>query len=292
MLPPAEGVPDLVVRSIQKLLESKKIPGRVTFQPQTELGSKELRYLFKVQGPAPVLCGIAFAGASSELERELANGSKPALGQDYSRFYLMSMSAGTLMDVYHRHGYWRATFAPPAAVMDSPACSGVSATLSVNEGAVYSFDRAQWTGNAVFKSTELDAMLSLKGGEVADSSKIDSGLRRIRSAYGKGYLMASSSATPRLDDQMKRALFDVKVEEGPQFFMGALAFEGLSSADADRLTKMWRMPAGAPYDDTYANEFIFKVVMPLLPPGTRPPAARESVDPDKPVVNVTIVFQR
>jgi len=292
-LPPAEGVPDLVMRSIQKLLESKRIPGRAAFQPQTDLTTKKLSYLFKVQEPAPVLCRLVFSGVSSELERELTAVSKSALGQDYSRFYLTSMSAGTLMDVYHRRGYWRARFGSPMPAIDSAGCTGVSATLSVSEGVVYSFDNAQWTGNGVFTSTELDGMLAMKSGEVADSSKIDNGLRRIRSAYGKkGYLTESSSASPRLDDQSKRALFDVKVEEGPQFFMGTLAFEGLSTADANKLTKMWKLASGAAYDNSYAADFIFKEIMPLVPRGTKPPAARESGDSEKHVVNVTIVFER
>ena len=220
-----------------------------------------------------MLCGLVFAGTSSELERELASVSRSVLGQDYSRFFLTSMSAGTLMDVYHRRGYWRATFAPPVPAIDLPSCRGVSATLSVNEGAIYSFDQAQWRGNGTFTSTELDAMLGMKSGEIADSSKIDNGLRRIRSAYGKkGYLVESSSAVPRLDDEAKRALFDVKIEEGTQFFMGALEFEGLSSADAAKLTKMWKLPAGAPYDNSYPSDFISKDIMPLLPGGIKRPA--------------------
>jgi len=290
-LPPAEGAPDLVMRSIQKLLESKKISGRAAFQPQTDLVTKKLSYLFAVQDPAPVLCGLMFPGATPPLERELVEASKAALGQSYSRFYLSSMSAGTLLDVYHRRGHWRAAFRSPAPTIDSPSCKGVSAALSVVEGAVYSFDKAQWAGNGVLQTSELDVLFAMKGGEVADSSKIDEGLRRIHVAYGKkGYLTTSTSAAPRLNDETKRALFDVRVEEGPQFFMGALAFEGLAAADAARLTRMWKLAAGAPYDNSYESDFIFKDVMPLLPRGTKTPTVRESLDSDKHIVNVTITF--
>ncbi len=292
-LPPTEGIPDLVMRSLQKLLESKKIAGRAAFQPQMKLGSKTLTYLFMVQDPAPVLCGLGFTGASVELQRELVVVSKAAVGHDYSRFYLTSMAAGTLLDVYHRHGYWRASFAPPVTALDSPACTGVSATLSVSEGSAYSFDRAEWSGNAIFKTPELDNLLGMKSGEIADSSKIESGLRRVHSAYGrKGYLQASTSASPRLDDQGKRALFAMSVDEGPQYVMGVLAFEGLSPDDASKLTNRWKLPPGAPYDTSYPSDFVGKEILPLVPRGNKPPLVRESRDSGTHVVNVTIAFQR
>jgi outer membrane protein assembly factor BamA len=292
-LPPAEGVPDLVLRSLQTLLDAKRIPGRAAFQPHTDLKEKKLSYLFKVENPAPTLCALAFTGVSAAPERELVNASRSAIGGEYSRTILTGMSAGTLLDVFHRRGHWRASFAPPIPALDSRECVGVSAALAVNEGSVYAFAKSAWTGNRVLDAAALDALLAMKPGEVADSYKIEAGLVQIRRAYAKnGYLMATTSSAPRLDDTSKRAEFEMKVEEGPQFTMGSLEFAGLAEADVNRLRKNWKLPAGVPYDSTYANLYVTNEVVPLLPPGTRRPTAKEAVDPDKHVVDVSIVFER
>jgi outer membrane protein assembly factor BamA len=292
-LPAGEGAPDLVMRSLQKLLEARKIAGRAAFQPQTDLKEKKLRYLFKVEEPAPVLCGINFEGVSAAQERELVAAARPALGKEYSRFYISSLAAGTLLDVYHRRGYWRASFAAPTPVPDSPACQGVVATLPVTEGAVYAFDKARWNGNHVLAAAELDTAFGMKPGEVADSSKIDAGLIAVRRAYGKhGYLMVEQATAPALDDTTRRAAFDISVEEGPQFFMGTLQFAGVSDADAKRLAKNWKLAAGEPFDDSYTSGFITREVIPLLPSGTRPPLTETSAGSEKHLVNVKIVFQR
>ena len=292
-LPPAEGVPDLVLRSLQALLDAKKIPGRAAFQPYTDLKEKKLSYLFKVENPAPTLCALAFTGASSAPERELLNASRSAIGGEYLTLHLTGMSAGTLLDVFHRRGYWRASFAPPVPALDSRECVGVSAALAVSEGSVYAFSKSSWTGNRVLDPAALDALLAMKAGEVADSNKIEAGLVQIRRAYGKnGYLMAAISSVPRLDDTSKRAEFEMKVEEGPQFMMGSLQFAGLAEADVNKLNKNWKLPAGVPYDATYVGMYITNEVVPLLQPGTRRPSVNEAVEPDKHIVDVKIVFQR
>ena len=291
-LPAAEGAPDLVLRSLQTLLDTRKISGRATFAPGTDLKEKKLRYLFKVENPAPTLCALAFTGASALPERELLDASRSAIGGEYSRSYLTGMSAGTLLDVFLRRGYWRASFAPPLIALDSPGCVGISAALGVSEGSVYSFSQSAWMGNRVLDSAALDALLAMKSGEVADSYKIEAGLVQIRRAYAKkGYLMATTSREPRLDDTSKRAEFEMKVEDGPLFLMGSLAFAGLAEPDVNRLRKTWKLPSGAPYDATYAALYVANEVVPLLRPGSRRPSVSEAVEPDTHVVDVKIVFQ-
>jgi len=292
-LPASEQTPDLVTHSLQKLLNGRKIAGRATFEPQTDLATKKLRYLFKVEEPAPLLCAMNFPGASAAPERELVDAARAAIGKPYSRFYITSLSSGTFLDVYHRRGYWRASFAPPAPRVDAPGCTGVSAAVSVTEGSVYAFDKAHWIGNQVLAAGDLDTLLGLKPGDVASSSKVDAGLIAIRRAYAKrGYLVVRQSAAPVLDDAVGRAAFDVKVDEGPQFLMGTLEFSGVSDADARRLTKNWKLAAGQPFDDFYPQDFITKEVLPLLAAGVRGPSTERSVDSEKHIVNLKIVFQR
>lgn len=288
--PPAEGTPDLIVRSLQKLLASRQLPGQVHFTPQTELKTKSLQYLFSVKDPSPKLCTLHVSGASAVAERELVEAAGPAVGGDYSRFYLTSMSSGTLLDMYHRRGLWRAAFSAPSVTVD-PACAGVTATLNISEGAVYAWDRAEWTGNAVMASRDLDKILGMTPGDVADASRIDAGILSIAKAYRKqGYLLAGASYAPRLDDATRRAGFALAVAEGPQFHMGTFDAVGIPTSDAESLKKKWQLKPGDVFDDSYTGKFQQEELSALRRAGLKP-AMEMSLDRDTRLVNVQVVFK-
>ena len=102
--------------------------------------------------------------------------------------------------------------------------------------------------------------------------------------------MPRHSFTPQLDDASRRAVFEMMVDEGPQFHMALVDFVGLASR-RNRLKKTWKLQPGDIYDDSYPQSFVTKEVMPLLPHGTRAPSMQTQVDLQKHVVNVKIVFQ-
>jgi outer membrane protein assembly factor BamA len=118
------------------------------------------------------------------------------------------------------------------------------------------WDRAEWRGVSAITTKELDAALGLKPGDVADVTKIETGLRQVRGAYRHlGYMQQRSTMTPRLDDATRRLVLDVTVEEGPQFRLGELTITGVGDQDADALRKNWTLAAGAIYDDSYIQQF-------------------------------------
>lgn len=59
--PPSEGMPDLIVRSLQGLLKARGLPGQAHFSPQADLVSGKMQYLFSVREPAPKLCALRSA---------------------------------------------------------------------------------------------------------------------------------------------------------------------------------------------------------------------------------------
>lgn len=291
--PPTEGAPDLIVRSLQKLLESRRIPGRIEFLPQGDLKTGSVRqYLFSVRAPSPRVCTVSVAGASPDAQRALLEAATGVVGSDYSRFYFTSMAQGTLLDVYRRRGHWRASFGQPSVVMAAANCSGVSVTLPVTEGTSYAWERAQWSGNVALSASDLDSLLGMKPGEVADASRIDAGLLRISKAYGKrGHIFATTRPTPRLDDASKRAVFEMALSEGPQFRMGTLQFMGISDADAGKLKGKWKLATGEVFDRSYPDLFVVKEVSAVRRAGEKPAELQMEVDTHNLVVNIRLVFK-
>jgi outer membrane protein assembly factor BamA len=288
--PVTEGISDLISRELQKVIAARKIGGRIDFVPQGTLKGIE-SFAFRVVDPAPKLCSIGFSGASAIKEQELVSVFAAVVGADYSRSYVAGTARGTIVDLYHRRGHWRASVAPPAATLVSGACTGAAVTLAVNEGVPYTWDRAEWTGNAALSSQDLDAVLPIKSGEVANVMRIDDGVRRVHAAYGKqGYIGQRATYTPRLDETTRKAVFEIKIEEGLQFRMGTITFAGLSESDAALLGRRWQLKPGAIFDASYFDKYYAEEIQPRLPRGSKPPGMETRVDEANRVVNIRFVF--
>jgi outer membrane protein assembly factor BamA len=290
------GAADFIAREMQAILAARQVPGTVTFSAQAELragaagSTSPPRYLFIVKDPTPKVCAFHAAGASAIPEKDLVAPLAGALGGEYSRFFVSSASNGTLIDMYRNKGHWRAAFAPPTVTLKE--CDGVSVTLHVTEGASYAWDRGDWTGNAALTAEVLNKTLGLKPGDVADASRIHSGLRDVDRAYGHiGYLDDVEDYVPRLDDQTRRAVFAFTVNEGPQYHMGTLTFPNLRDSDAAALTKKWKLKPGDVYDETYEREFAAQELYPLRAGnGARANLEREIEKPTH-IVHLRVIFK-
>jgi len=289
--PATAGVPELLTRELQKLLDSRQIEGQVDFVPQGRLETGIEKFVFRVREPAPKVCAIGFAGAAAIKDPELA-GRLSLVGADYSKSYIVNASRGTLTDMYRQRGHWRASFGPPSATLQQgPACKGVAVTVTVDEGAQYAWDRAEWSGNSVLASRDLNALMPIENGDVASVAKVDEGLRGVRKAYGKqGYVQQRATYTPRLVDATRLAVFEIRIEEGPQFRAGTVTFPGLSPTDAATLTRQWRPRAGDVFDASYPERFFDEEILPRLRQSAKPPSTELQVDAQNRVVNVRFVF--
>lgn len=287
------GAPDLIAAGLQKILTARKLPGRVVIKPQFPIGqtqSDPLGFIFSVEDPSPTVCALHVAGASAILEKDLVGQLSGAVGQSYSREFTTAASAGTLTDMYHAKGYWRAAFAPATVALTE--CDGVAVTLNVHEGAQYVWDHAVWVGNMAMPSAALDKALDMKAGEVANFHTIDDGVRSIHREYGHiGYVVESATYTPQLDDTTHRATFTLVVKEGDQYMMGALEFVGIKDADADKLQKQWHLKAGDVFDESYMTQYQAQVLGPLRSPSGGRPVIGMSLDRAHRIVNLRVAVQ-
>ena len=163
-----------------------------------------------------------------------------------------------LYPIYRELGHLRASFGAPIAKPETKAgCEGVDLTIPVDEGAIYSWVKAEWSGNQVLSTKELDDALGMKAGEVANGKKFDTGLKEVQKAYGKhGHIQIHMNPTPEFDDGAPKVTFKIAVTEGPQYRMGTVEFKGFSAADAATLGKKWSLKSGDVYDRSYAGEFL------------------------------------
>ena len=106
-------------------------------------------------------------------------------------------------------------------------------------------------------AAELNGLVNLKAGELADGMKMTGLWNGIADDYGhRGYLDAKVNPTPQFDEQAHRVSYTVNILEGSQYHMGKLVLSGLSVAGEQRVREAWSIKPGAVFDEAFFNEFI------------------------------------
>lgn len=243
---------DAIKKALQNLLAERKLPGQV------EYNLTEREHLFRVAGVPMKICTLHFPGAQSVSEQKLIEATRSSMDLEYSRQSAQTFPKFGLYPIYSELGHLQASFGEPVAKPATKAgCEGVDLTIPVNEGAIYSWAKAEWFGNQLLSAKELDDALGMKPGEVANGKKFDTGLREVQNAYAKrGHIQAHVNPAAQFDDGAPKVTFKIAVNEGPQYRMGTVEFKGFSANDAAELGKKWSLKSGDVYDRSYAGEFL------------------------------------
>jgi outer membrane protein insertion porin family len=257
--PEAGEMPNSIKKAVQALLDARKIGGQVDYMYEADVAGKNARHLFTVKGVHVPICSLAFPGARDVKESELLDASKPLLEQDYSFQDVKTFAGVKLIPIYRQRGYLRAAFLDPVAKphTDDDCKNGVLVDMQVNEGYIYTWDKADWSGNEALSAQELSAALGIKSGERADGLKIDKGPQLISEAYGKkGHIEARVKAVPEFDDTNRRVSYHYSVTEGPLYRMGTLEIAGLPEALIERLKALWQLKQSEVFDTSYYEKFM------------------------------------
>jgi outer membrane protein insertion porin family len=255
--PAAGKMSDEIVRALQQLLDEQKIPGKVEYVASQDISGRMLAHIFSVSGVKMPICFIRFPGAKNISSDKLAGIAKELADTDYSSELVRGFSGMKLIAAYREAGQLRAKFAPPVGKPDPRCKNGVEVTLPVDEGLIYSWSGIDWTGANALSSDQLNSVLGIKSGEVANGLQFDRGLVDVRKAYGReGYIDAQINPVPEFDDNARTVKYKIDVREGPQYRMGALNFKGLTERDARSLRDAWRMKRGDIFNQDYLNEFF------------------------------------
>ena len=291
-----------IAAALQRLLDGKRIPGRVEFLPYADERVGRVELLFTVKGVKIPVCSVHFPGADAIPETNLIKASQQLIQSDYSKKDAAAFARYTLFPLYRRLGRLRATFQDPTVKLEPEICTGgVAVTIPVDEGLAYLWEKAEWSGNQAVTGEELSAALGMKTGELADGFKIDKGLIDVHKAYGhRGYVAAGFRPSIEFDDASAHVSYRFSVTEGARYFMGKLIVNGLPAEDEARLREKWTLGANAVFDSSYVDDFgqkglrEFMMGLAQRSPGSRRPNVELKTKPDaqKQTVDVIISFNQ
>lgn len=256
-------MPEAITRALQQLLTENKIPGTVEYVTSQDLAGRTLlAHIFSVSGVKMPICEMHFPGSKNLSEVKLAGISKELFDTDYSSELVRGFAGMKLIAAYREVGQLRAKFGPPEGKQE-PKCknNGVGVTLPVDEGLIYSWAGIEWTGVNALTRDQLNSVLGVKPGEVANGLKFNSGLDQVQKAYGRhGYIESRLQPEPEFDDSARTVSYKIDVLEGPQYRMGSLTFRNLAERDAKALRDVWRMKRGDIFDQGYVDEYFKREV--------------------------------
>jgi len=249
-------------KSLQRFLLENKIEANVSHMvSQDSPGSPVQEHIFSVSDVNMPICTLHFPGSSAVAESKLVGSSAQLLGSEYSNKFVTLFATNNLVPLYRELGHLKVAFAPPTAKPESSAnCkAGVDLTIPVDEGHVYKWSKAEWSGIQSLNATELDAILDMKSGQPVNGVKLDKATTQIQKAYGrKGYLQVRVRGVPEFDDNSATVVYKFDVLEGPQYRMGQLTTKGFTEREATMLRNRWELKPGDIFDDGYLTEFSKK----------------------------------
>ena len=110
--------------------------------------------------------------------------------------------------------------------------------MTIEEGERYHMGTITFTGNKQITNVKaLRATFPIKDGDWFSATLIGKGLDNLKKAYGSlGYINFGAVPTPRYDEQKKTVSWNVDIDEGKQFFVSRIEFQG-NTVTRDRVIR-------------------------------------------------------
>jgi len=113
-------------------------------------------------------------------------------------------------------------------LMQARLGKSVDITMPIEEGDRYRLGTITFKNNkAITNNAALRSLIPLKDGDIFSREKIAKGLENLRKAYGgEGYINFTSIPDTKFNDEKKTVDFIVDVDEGKQFYVRRIEFQG------------------------------------------------------------------
>jgi outer membrane protein insertion porin family len=207
--------------------------GKITFQGNQHLSALYLRRAMKNLKPI----GIPYSIIFEDLFAQTYDSSK--LEEDTER----------VRQAYRDKGYANAAVETPVThIRDEGGLNWftfrpnkgkrIDIEMTIEEGGRYRLGTITFTGNKQIQNVKaLRATFPIKDGDWFSATDIAKGLDNLKKAYGSlGYINFGAIPRPIYDDQKKTVSLAVDIDEGKQFFVSRIEFQG-NTTTRDRVIR-------------------------------------------------------
>ena len=291
-LPLNGGLDDQVSEAVNSILAEHNILGHAEGFQSGAMNGPITSYTYAVKFHPVIVRNLDFPGAAPAEVPALQAAAKPISGQEYLRSAMRPHEQLDLLPVYLARGYLNAQFAESQAkiVSDGPR-TVVDVSFPVTPGVQYRTIQVQWRGSLAFPTEKLQSMIHLPQGEPANAVQLQNDLEAVKKLYGtKGYLMASVTPRPLMNDAAGTVAYNLEIAEGDVFHMGELQTDGIDPSAASKLEAQWQMKKGDVFDDSYLHRFFEILYHDFGLSRSYSVVPQQRVDRQQKTVNITLHF--
>lgn len=261
MVPAGGSVLAAATDTLQKLLPTRKVEGKIQRELIGQITSDGMMMRFVIEGPSLKVGAVQFQHPLAAADARVRVQAQELVGKPYSRFAVELFVNEHVRPLYDERGHLRAQYGRPMARFtgdpNKPLPDDVLVLVGIEPGGIYRWGGITWQGNAAFGPAALNAFVQLPAGEPANGTKILQLWQRIGEEYGRrGYIEVKLTPKPRYDETQLRVHYDVQVDEGDVYRMGELVITGLSALAKRKLTEAWTIEKGSTFNRTYLMEFL------------------------------------
>jgi outer membrane protein insertion porin family len=259
---PAKGtILDAMSAALVHTLDQRGIHVSVIHEVITLPVEDQVVQQFRVDDADLTVQAIQFNDELAKNDHGIQERLADLIGKPYSRSRVELFEFEQVRPVYLAHSYLRVQFPPSSAQIAAKTPGSLSGPVVVSApivvGLAYQWAGVEWRGNDSIKSQDLDQLVDLKPGELADGNKVEAIWERARAAYGQaGFLDATLDPKPLFDDQAAHVTYTVTVREGTQYHMNNLVLTGLSLEGERRIRKAFPIRPDAVFDKTTYEKFV------------------------------------
>jgi outer membrane protein insertion porin family len=199
--------------------------GKIRFEGNKNINTRVLRYAMKNLRPIGIPHSIFLENllARTYDATKLDEDTERVRNEYQNRGYFKANPSQTktqIHDTGHAGGH--------IPLLQGGAGKAVDITMVIDEGDRYTLGGITFKNNKAVQNTKaLRAIFPIKDGDVFSKEKVGKGLENLRKAYGQlGYINFTSIPETRFDDDKKQIFLDIDVDEGKQFYVRRIEFQG------------------------------------------------------------------
>jgi outer membrane protein insertion porin family len=200
--------------------------GKIKFEGNKNVKTRTLRYAMKNLRPIGIPHSIFLENifARTYDATKLDEDTERVRNEYQNRGYFKMNTAGEPKTQIHDTGHAGARI----PLLQGGPGKAVDITMSIEEGDRYTLGGITFKNNKAVQNVKaLRAIFPIKDGDIFSKEKIAKGLENLRKAYGElGYINFTSIPETRFDDEKKQIFLDIDVDEGKQFYVRRIEFQG------------------------------------------------------------------
>ena len=257
LVPASGSVLEGIRQTFEEMLAAEGVKATVKAALTSGLGPQKITAIdFTITSPAVRIGPVQLSGVSPAM---LSKTNLLIAGQTGNAFDTENTAIGlqhSFEDLYQDQGYAAVEvsvtqIAPPQLSDQSVA---IPFAIAIKEGGVYKLGAIAYPADALVSRADVQKVLSKY--PAGSGRPLDLFLLAARDAYhARGYLECSIVSHPSFDEATHIVNYTLDIAPGPIYQMGTVQFDGAPDAMTARLTRLWKMAPGQPFDESYVSTF-------------------------------------